>query len=86
MPEAPDELDEEALGAAFGRALRSVRLERGLSQESLGFACGRHRTYVSALERGTSSPTLETVVRLARALGVDAAELVERAEQELGAR
>ena len=86
MPESPDELDEEALGAAFGRALRSVRLERGFSQEALGFACGRHRTYVSALERGTSSPTLETVVRLARALGVDAAELVERAEHELGAR
>jgi transcriptional regulator with XRE-family HTH domain len=83
MPEAPDELDEQALGAAFGRALRSARMERGFSQEALGFACGRHRTYVSALERGTSSPTLQTVVRLARALGVDAAELVDRAEREL---
>ena len=83
MSEAPDEVDEQALGAAFGRALRSVRMERGFSQEALGFACGRHRTYVSALERGTSSPTLQTVVRLARALGVDAAELVDRAEREL---
>lgn len=83
MSEASDELDEQALGAAFGRALRSVRMERGFSQEALGFACGRHRTYVSALERGTSSPTLQTVVRLARALGVDAAELVDRAEREL---
>ena len=83
MSEAPDELDEQALGAAFGRALRSVRMERGFSQEALGFACGRHRAFVSALERGTSSPTLQTVVRLVRALGVDAAELVDRAEREL---
>lgn len=78
-------LDKVALDAAFGRALRHVRLERGMSQEALGFACGRHRTFVSILERGRNGASLETVVRLARALGVPAAELVARTEAELDA-
>jgi len=80
---APDEIDKAALDAAFGRALRAVRLERGVSQEALGLACGRHRTFVSILERGTHGASLETVVRLARGLGIRPSELVRRAEDEL---
>jgi transcriptional regulator with XRE-family HTH domain len=36
-----------------------------------------HRTEISLLERGARDPRLSTVVRLARALGTDAAELVD---------
>lgn len=71
------------LDAAFGRAVRALRVERGLSQEALSFACGRHRTYVSGVERATSSPTLGTMVVLADALGVSTSELVRRAEERL---
>ena len=81
---APDEIDKAALDAAFGRALRSIRTERGVSQEALGLACGRHRTFVSILERGTHGASLETVVRLARGLGIAPSELVRRTEEELG--
>jgi hypothetical protein len=31
----------------FGRVLREVRKEHGLSQEQLGFDSGYHRTYIS---------------------------------------
>lgn len=76
--------DRDALDVAFGRAVRALRGERGLSQEALSFACGRHRTYISGIERGTSSPTLGTISVLAEALAVTAAELVARAEAERG--
>ncbi|HMQ26139.1 MAG TPA: helix-turn-helix transcriptional regulator [Acidimicrobiales bacterium] len=72
--------DPHPLDAAFGRAVRALRVERGLSQEALSFACGRHRTYVSGIERATSSPTLGTMAVLAEALGVPTSELVRRAE------
>jgi len=38
---------EEGLTQAFGEVLRELRHERGLSQDALSFACGRHRTHVS---------------------------------------
>lgn len=65
----------------FGEVLREVRLERGLSQEELGQACDRHRTYISRLERGANSPTLSTIVQLADALGVRPSDLLRRSEQ-----
>lgn len=52
----------------FGRRVRALREERGLSQEALADAAGLHRTHISLIERGQRSVRLETVARLARAL------------------
>ena len=68
---------------AFGRVLREVRIERGLSQEQLGFESGYHRTYISFLERGRKNPTLSTVMDLAETLRVPAWELFRRVEERL---
>lgn len=68
---------------SFGQALRELRHERGLSQEALSFACGRHRTFVSLLERGVNGPSLETVWMLAGGLGVAPSTLVRRVEETL---
>lgn len=62
----------------FAKNLRTAREERGLSQEALGFECGLHRTEISLLERGGRDPRLETIVRLARGLGIRPAELLQR--------
>jgi transcriptional regulator with XRE-family HTH domain len=64
----------------FGANLRSARREAGLSQQRLSSACGLHRTEISLLERGAREPRLGTVVRLARALGVPPAHLLEGIE------
>jgi transcriptional regulator with XRE-family HTH domain len=61
----------------FGRNLRTRRQEHGLSQEALAEASGLHRTEVSLLERGGREPRLSTIVRLARALRVEAAALLD---------
>lgn len=65
---------------AFGEVLRQLREDRGLSQEALAHACDRHRTYISLLERGRSSPTLETLFRLADVLRVTPSAFVRRVE------
>jgi transcriptional regulator with XRE-family HTH domain len=54
----------------FGRRLRELRIERGVSQERLGLAAGIHRTAVGKLEQGTSDPRLSTILRLARGLNL----------------
>ena len=60
----------------FAANLRSERLRAGMSQEALGHACDLHPTEISRLERAVREPRLSTIVRLARALGVRASDLV----------
>ena len=72
MQETPEQV--------FGHVLQSLRRERGLSQEQLGFEAGLHRTYISLLERGRYSPSLSALFRLALALSVSPTELVRRVE------
>ena len=49
---------------------------RGLSQEELAHAAGLHRTHVSLIERNRRSVRLETIERLASALGVEPSSLM----------
>ena len=73
-----------AWSRAFGRAVRSRRLDMGLSQEGLGFRCDLDRTYVGGVERGERNPTLRVIVRLAEGLEIDVSRLMRQAEAELG--
>ncbi len=66
----------------FGAILRSIRIERGLSQEALALEAGLQRNYISLMERGLNQPTITTIFRLALALGVRPSVLVERVEVE----
>jgi transcriptional regulator with XRE-family HTH domain len=61
----------------FAANLREQRERAGLSQEALAEVCDLHRTEISLLERRRRSPRLETIVILARGLGISASELVE---------
>jgi transcriptional regulator with XRE-family HTH domain len=68
----------DSIHRAFGRVLREYRLKSTLSQEALALEAGIDRTFVSLLERGKRQPTLQTVFRLAKVLGVSPATLVAR--------
>ena len=57
----------------FATNLRSHRNRAGLSQEALADICDLHRTEISLLERRKRSPRLETIVILARGLGLGSA-------------
>jgi transcriptional regulator with XRE-family HTH domain len=58
--------------------LRSRRQAQGLSQEELAHRAGIDRTYVSALERCLYAASIEVVDRLARELGLEAADLLNK--------
>jgi transcriptional regulator with XRE-family HTH domain len=63
-------------GQRFGDLLRRMRKDRGLSQEALSEAANLTADYLGFVERGENVPTLTVILKLAKALGVDASELL----------
>jgi transcriptional regulator with XRE-family HTH domain len=61
----------------FAHNLRQVRLAHGISQEALADLAGLHRTYVGSVERGERNISIDNIERLALALGVAPASLLE---------
>jgi transcriptional regulator with XRE-family HTH domain len=61
----------------FARNLRAERKRLNLSQEALGFRCNLNMSEVSRLECSQRDPRLATIVKLAGALGVPPARLLD---------
>jgi transcriptional regulator with XRE-family HTH domain len=57
--------------AAFAKILRARREQARLSQMKIAAAVGGSEVYVRRMERGKQTPTVTTLVLLARALGVE---------------
>ena len=66
----------------FGRRLRELRKERGLTQEALAEAADLSGNYISELELGQKVPSLTILVCLAQALEVGAPELLSNFSQD----
>jgi transcriptional regulator with XRE-family HTH domain len=64
------------LSEKFAANLKSERLRRKLSQETLAGKAGLSVSYISMLERGQRTPPLDTLESLSRALGVSPASLI----------
>ncbi|MEW6153907.1 MAG: helix-turn-helix transcriptional regulator [Actinomycetota bacterium] len=60
----------------FGVRVRRYRQALGLSQEALAHRAGINRTYIGSLESGQRNISLDNLCKLAKALEVDAGELV----------
>ncbi len=63
--------------AAFGQNIRRLRQEKELSQEALAVKAALDRAFLSGIESGTRNPGILTVTKLAKALGVSGAKLME---------
>lgn len=61
----------------FGKRVRKLRLDRGLSQEELAHEAGSNRTYISDVERGRRNPSIIVVERIAIALGRSMGDLLD---------
>jgi transcriptional regulator with XRE-family HTH domain len=73
---------ERQILKAFGQRVKSVRLERAISQEELGHIAELDRTYISGIERGIRNVSLLNIARLAKALDVEPAELFAFSEAD----
>jgi len=62
----------------FGHRIRSLRKERGYSQEGFAHLVELDRTYIGGIERGERNPGLKVILRLADTLDVAASELFRR--------
>jgi transcriptional regulator with XRE-family HTH domain len=63
---------------AFGDEMRKARLKKGMSQMDLYKATGLDRTFISDLERGIQAPSIRTIFRAAKGIGVEAESLIEK--------
>jgi transcriptional regulator with XRE-family HTH domain len=70
----------------LGEAIRRARKAAGISQEELAFEADIDRTYVSQLENGHKSPTVDVLFRIGPVLGVAASELIGQVERSLQGR
>lgn len=66
----------------LGRAVRQIRVSRGLTQEQVSAASGLHPTYISDIERGARNPSWDVIARLASGIGVTTADIGERFDEE----
>jgi transcriptional regulator with XRE-family HTH domain len=71
-----------SLSTRFGRAVRRLREDSGISQETFAHKANIGRAYYSAIERGRTNPSLEMIGRIAKALGVRLGELFAAVDQE----
>ena len=70
--------------AALGEAVRTLRLEAGMSQEQLAEGAQTDLTQVGGIERGVRNPSYTTLLRLAAALKTSVGELTTRADKLRG--
>lgn len=60
----------------LGEAVRAKRKEAGFSQEKLAEKADLSTVFISRVERGVESPSLDNLVKVAKALGVRVRDLV----------
>lgn len=68
---------EPSVAELFGRNVFMARRRLGQSQETFAIYAGLHRQEIGLIERGKREPRLTTILKLKRALGVDANELFD---------
>jgi ribosome-binding protein aMBF1 (putative translation factor) len=68
--------------ARFGAIIRRLRDQRGWTLIDFGRKANMNPTYLGFVERGQNSPTLDTVILLAKVLGTEASDVLREMEQQ----
>lgn len=61
----------------LGKKIAEYRKEKGFSQEELGYLIRSARNYIGCIERGEKSPSLNTLIKIAKALDVKVRNFIE---------
>lgn len=68
-------MDKNEYLVCFGKKVKELRKQKGLSQEALALLCDLDRTYIGGVERGERNLSLLNIHRIATALNVNVKEL-----------
>jgi transcriptional regulator with XRE-family HTH domain len=68
---------------AIGVIIREARERAGLTQQQLAASAGMDRSYLSDVERGAVSVSLERFLRIAKGIGIGAGNLAGKVEKEI---
>lgn len=68
---------KEELLIKFGERIKTLRKERGWSQEKLAEESGFHRTYIGMIERGERNPSLININVFAETFKISISELLK---------
>jgi len=61
----------------LGQNLKRIRTKKGISQGDISRTLNVNKSYISNIENGKSNPTLATITKLAKAVGVSSVELMK---------
>jgi transcriptional regulator with XRE-family HTH domain len=70
----------EDIRIVFGRAVRSARTDRKISQEQLADESGLDRSYLGGVERGDRNPSLVAIDKIARGLELPLGDLFAKCD------
>ena len=70
-------MDMQKESAKLGRNLKRIRTKKSITQGDIVRTLGFSRSFVSNIENGKTNPTLATIAKLAKAVGVSADELLK---------
>lgn len=77
-------MDNKEILLSFGQRVKSLRLQKGLSQEQLAMQADLDRTYISGIERGIRNVSLVNLCKLAKSLNIKVSELTEFSMECIG--
>lgn len=78
----PVKQDHESICSEVARLLKEEREGKGISLNALAEKAGLSRQTISFIEQEERNPTLETLLRLTKALGVDLEKIIARARKQ----
>jgi len=75
-------MENKKIQLYFGQIIKTIRVEKGISQEYLAELVDLHRTYISDIERGSRNVSLINIWRIAEGLEIDISEIFRRVENQ----
>ena len=61
----------------LGKNLKRIRMEKGISQGEIARTLKVGRSFITNIENGKTNPTLDTIAKIAKAIGVSVGELMK---------
>ena len=68
--------EERQIVRRFAMQMKSYREAKGISQEKLAEYANLHRTFIGSIERAEKTPSIVTVVKIAKALNINISDLI----------